>query len=110
MQEKSKNNRYLEKSFAPVHEEVVSECEVEGVLPEAMNGEFARNGPNSRFAPKGGYHWFDGDGMVRRFLRVGIIHQAREVERKQCTEYFSLQLLRRRAFRGSFTFESFVLP
>ena len=46
--------------------EFSQECEVVGELPEAMNGEFARNGPNPRFRPSGGYHWFDGDGMVSR--------------------------------------------
>ena len=35
-----------------------------GELPEALTGEFARNGPNPRFKPKAGYHWMDGDGMV----------------------------------------------
>jgi carotenoid cleavage dioxygenase len=25
---------------------------------------FVRNGPNPQFAPKGRYHWFDGDGML----------------------------------------------
>lgn len=44
--------------FAPVQEEVTTqECEVVGELPEAVFGEFARNGPNPRYAPKGGYHW-----------------------------------------------------
>lgn len=57
--------------YGPVDEEVSQECEVEGVLPEAVYGEFARNGPNPRFAPARGYHWFDGDGMVRIFLYVG---------------------------------------
>lgn len=51
--------------YAPVDTEIVQECEVIGVLPEAVYGEFARNGPNPRFTPSGGYHWFDGDGMVR---------------------------------------------
>lgn len=46
-------------------EELTEECEVVGVLPAAVYGEFARNGPNPRFAPAGRYHWFDGDGMVR---------------------------------------------
>eukprot|EP00611_Tribonema_gayanum_P022392 TRINITY_DN4482_c0_g1_i2.p1 TRINITY_DN4482_c0_g1~~TRINITY_DN4482_c0_g1_i2.p1 ORF type:complete len:500 (-),score=136.36 TRINITY_DN4482_c0_g1_i2:689-2188(-) len=26
--------------------------------------QFLRNGPNPKFKPIGGYHWFDGDGMV----------------------------------------------
>ena len=55
---------FLQGHYAPVKEEISSECEVVGVLPEAVSGEFARVGPNPRFTPKGGYHWFDGDGMV----------------------------------------------
>lgn len=52
-------------AYAPVNEEhVAEECEVIGVLPEDVVGEYARNGPNPKFAPKGGYHWFDGDAMV----------------------------------------------
>ncbi|KAF6168352.1 hypothetical protein GIB67_018192 [Kingdonia uniflora] len=31
---------------------------------ECLNGEFVRVGPNPKFAPVAGYHWFDGDGMV----------------------------------------------
>lgn len=54
--------------FGPVEKELFQECEVVGVLPEAIRGEFARNGPNPRFHPTGGYHWFDGDGMVSRAL------------------------------------------
>ncbi|CAM9382479.1 unnamed protein product, partial [Laminaria digitata] len=55
---------FLQGPYAPVSEEISQECEVVGVLPEAVCGEFARVGPNPRFTPKGGYHWFDGDGMV----------------------------------------------
>ncbi|GMN53613.1 hypothetical protein TIFTF001_022745 [Ficus carica] len=31
---------------------------------ECLNGEFVRVGPNPKFEPVAGYHWFDGDGMV----------------------------------------------
>ena len=55
--------------FAPVEKELFQECQVVGVLPEAIQGEFARNGPNPRFPPTGGYHWFDGDGMVSNELK-----------------------------------------
>ncbi|CAN0554908.1 unnamed protein product, partial [Ectocarpus sp. 8 AP-2014] len=58
-------NKFLNGVFAPVHEEnTAEECEVVGTLPEVVCGEFVRNGPNPRFMPKGGYHWFDGLGMV----------------------------------------------
>ncbi|KAK6119248.1 hypothetical protein DH2020_047011 [Rehmannia glutinosa] len=33
-------------------------------LKECLNGEFVRVGPNPKFAPVAGYHWFDGDGMI----------------------------------------------
>ncbi|CAM9960416.1 unnamed protein product [Ectocarpus sp. 6 AP-2014] len=60
-----KDNKFLNGVFAPVHEEnTAEECEVVGTLPEVVCGEFVRNGPNPRFMPKGGYHWFDGLGMV----------------------------------------------
>lgn len=59
-----KENMFLEGVYAPVQEEVSRECEVVGTIPEAVYGEYARNGPNPRFTPAGGYHWFDGDGMV----------------------------------------------
>ena len=52
--------------YGPVDHEVSQECEVVGELLKAMNGEFARNGPNPPFRSLGGYHWFDGDGVVSR--------------------------------------------
>ncbi|CAN0556864.1 unnamed protein product, partial [Ectocarpus sp. 8 AP-2014] len=64
-----KDNLFLSKVYAPVDEETTRSCEVVGVLPEALNGTVARNGPNPKFKPKGGYHWFDGDGMVGLTLK-----------------------------------------
>ena len=37
---------------------------VEGAIPSDLVGEFVRNGPNPKRIPRGGYHWFDGDGML----------------------------------------------
>ncbi|CAB1111476.1 unnamed protein product [Ectocarpus sp. CCAP 1310/34] len=62
--DQDKDNPFLSKVYAPVDEETTRACEVVGVLPEALNGTVARNGPNPKFKPKAGYHWFDGDGMV----------------------------------------------
>lgn len=51
--------------LAPVSDElVVDRLPVTGKLPEGLVGTFRRNGPNAQFAPLGGYHIFDGDGMV----------------------------------------------
>jgi carotenoid cleavage dioxygenase len=56
---------FLQGNFAPVREETTSEnLRVIGKLPEGLEGMFVRNGPNPQFAPKGAYHWFDGDGML----------------------------------------------
>jgi carotenoid cleavage dioxygenase-like enzyme len=35
-----------------------------GILTLQTDGEFVRNGPNPAMSPTGGYHWFDGDGML----------------------------------------------
>lgn len=68
MIKQDKDSRFLKGIYAPVSEEISQECEVEGIIPAAVYGEYARNGPNPRFAPAGGYHWFDGDGMVSVFI------------------------------------------
>ncbi|KAI9402394.1 hypothetical protein POPTR_001G265600v4 [Populus trichocarpa] len=65
MHDTSQSHPYLSGNFAPVEETApVKDLPVEGHLPECMNGEFVRVGPNPKFAPVAGYHWFDGDGMI----------------------------------------------
>jgi carotenoid cleavage dioxygenase len=56
---------FLEGNFFPVHAETTAtDLKVIGALPKELDGLFVRNGPNPQFAPKGRYHWFDGDGML----------------------------------------------
>ena len=51
--------------FAPIADELdVPRLSVTGEVPLALDGMFVRNGPNPRFEPIGGYHMFDGDGML----------------------------------------------
>ncbi|KAF9665712.1 hypothetical protein SADUNF_Sadunf16G0152200 [Salix dunnii] len=90
MYDTSQSYHYLSGNFAPVLDETapVKDLPVKGHLPECMNGEFVRVGPNPKFAPVAGYHWFDGDGMihglhikdgkaayVRRFVRTSRLKQ-----------------------------------
>jgi carotenoid cleavage dioxygenase len=59
-------NRYLEDVFAPLPQEyTLTELEVEGTIPEHLDGRYLRNGPNpiGEIDPEL-YHWFIGDGMV----------------------------------------------
>ena len=59
------DNPYLHGLFAPITTEIsAQDLPVEGELPHDLYGAYFRNGPNSRYAPKNRYHWFDGDGMV----------------------------------------------
>lgn len=37
---------------------------LKGRIPTDLNGVYMRTGPNTRFAPQGRYHPFDGDGMI----------------------------------------------
>ncbi|MEQ8861192.1 MAG: carotenoid oxygenase family protein [Pseudomonadales bacterium] len=54
--------------FAPVRMECdAPDLVIEGEIPRDLNGTFFRNGPNPQFAPRGGHHWFAGDGMVHAF-------------------------------------------
>ncbi len=56
---------YLDGPYTPVEREITaSDLPVIGELPRDLAGMYVRNGANPRFAPKGRYHWFDGDGMV----------------------------------------------
>jgi len=52
-----------------IYEPVIDEredaaLEVSGEIPAGLRGTFLRNGPNAKFPPGGGYHIFDGDGML----------------------------------------------
>lgn len=60
------DNPYLHGPYTPVISEVTAvDLEVlHGEIPADLYGAYLRNGPNPVFAPRGMYHWFDGDGMV----------------------------------------------
>lgn len=61
----SKPFHYLSGNYAPVPEsDICTDLPVVGNLPSCLNGEFVRVGPNPKFKPVAGYHWFDGDGML----------------------------------------------
>jgi len=61
-----------------------------GQLPAGLSGEFVRNGPNPKYIPKGGYHWFDGDGMIHgvRITSEGLVNY---VSRWTRTDRFLLE-------------------
>lgn len=68
-QEKKKapwpNNAFLQGNYGPVHEEITADnLKIIGSLPRELDGMYVRNGPNPQFPPAGGYHWFEGDGML----------------------------------------------
>ena len=54
--------------FAPIQMECdAPDLVIEGEVPADLSGTFFRNGPNPQFAPRGGHHWFAGDGMLHAF-------------------------------------------
>ncbi|XP_049389172.1 carotenoid 9,10(9',10')-cleavage dioxygenase 1 isoform X1 [Solanum stenotomum] len=58
MHDSSKPLHYLQGNFAPTDETPpLNDLVVQGHLPECLNGEFVRVGPNPKFAPVAGYHW-----------------------------------------------------
>ncbi|KAL9231242.1 hypothetical protein vseg_006494 [Gypsophila vaccaria] len=62
---------WMSGNFAPVPAETppALHLPVRGHLPDCLNGEFVRVGPNPKHPPLAGYHWFDGDGMIHA-LRI----------------------------------------
>ena len=53
----------LEGNYRPVREE--RRFSIQGTFPDDLQrGTFLRIGPNPQHDPRGGYHWFDGDGMI----------------------------------------------
>ena len=68
-----RDDPFLKGNYAPLLiEGEAFDLPVEGELPRELHGTLYRNGPNPQFAPRGRYHWFDGDGMIHAFrLRDG---------------------------------------
>ncbi|RYQ94870.1 hypothetical protein Ahy_B08g089822 isoform C [Arachis hypogaea] len=66
MYDTSLPHHYLTGNFAPLPDETppTKDLPLTGHLPDCLNGEFVRVGPNPKFSPVAGYHWFDGDGVV----------------------------------------------
>lgn len=66
MYDSSQPQHYLSGNFGPAPTETppTHNLPVKGHLPECLNGEFVRVGPNPKFPPVAAYHWFDGDGMI----------------------------------------------
>lgn len=59
---------FLRGNYAPwLMEGEIYDLVIEGEIPRELDGTLSRNGPNPQFAPRGRYHWFDGDGMVHAF-------------------------------------------
>jgi carotenoid cleavage dioxygenase len=58
------DNPFLQGNYAPVPEETsVQDLEVEGTIPEEIEGHLLRDGPNP-IDPGPNHHWFVGDGML----------------------------------------------
>lgn len=66
---------FLRGNYAPWPlEGEIHDCVVSGEIPDFLAGTYYRNGPNPQFAPRGRYHWFDGDGMIHAFrIRDGRV-------------------------------------
>ncbi|GBF94451.1 hypothetical protein Rsub_07265 [Raphidocelis subcapitata] len=93
---------FLEGNFAPVPEELFEAAleVVEGAVPPEIDGAFLRVGPNPALPPVGGYHWFDGDGMVHacrikggsasycnRWVETSRLKQEREAGYAHCLKF-----------------------
>ncbi|CAA6653637.1 unnamed protein product [Spirodela intermedia] len=89
-----KPNYYLSGNFGPVLEETppCRELKIRGTLPECLNGEFVRVGPNPKLPPVAEYHWFDGDGMIHGIRikdgKASYVSRYVQTSRLKQEEYF----------------------
>lgn len=61
-------NPFLKFPFGAIQMECnANDLIVEGEVPADLSGTLYRAGPNQRFAPRGDYHLFAGDGMIHAF-------------------------------------------
>ena len=59
---------YLTGNFAPLRMEVdCPDADVEGRIPEAVEGVFYASSFNNLYRPKMPYHFFSGDGQLNAF-------------------------------------------
>jgi carotenoid cleavage dioxygenase-like enzyme len=59
------NHPFLNGIHAPMSEEMeITQLEVTGRIPPALDGRYLRIGPNPIDPDPASYHWFTGDGMV----------------------------------------------
>jgi carotenoid cleavage dioxygenase len=62
------NHPQLRGNFAPLRMECdLPDAIVRGDLPSDLDVTYYRNGPDPQYAPRGGHHWFAGDGMLHMF-------------------------------------------
>lgn len=61
------DNKFLRDGYKPVHEELTLEkLDVEGSIPDDLNGRYLRNGSNPYFPPYTYTYPIDGDGMIHQ--------------------------------------------
>lgn len=66
------NHPQLRGNYAPINfEATCQDLIVEGAIPKGLEGSLYRIGPNPKFVPDQGYHWFFGAGMVHAFHFAG---------------------------------------
>ncbi|KAI3850886.1 hypothetical protein MKX03_035941 [Papaver bracteatum] len=94
MHNSAQPSQYLSGLFEPLSEETPPQPNliVKGYLPEGLNGELLMIGPNPKFMPVAGYHWYDGDGMVHGLRikdgKATYVSRYVRTSRLQQEEYF----------------------
>jgi carotenoid cleavage dioxygenase-like enzyme len=102
------DNPYLHGPYTPVVSEITAvDLQVEGEIPADLYGAYMRNGPNPVFAPRGMYHWFDGDGMIHGvYIRDGRASYIRKwVRTRALQEEISSGKVRLSGIMGPFNLE-----
>lgn len=73
-------SEFLSGVYKPVSKESTASCKIIGDIPDELKDTFfIRNGPNPKFNPSGGHHFFDGDSMfhsmyINKDMNEAIYH------------------------------------